>query len=88
MQSWVVVGDLEKEKEGTSLDGRIEHSCAIIVSFYRVDHTPGSRNPVLHTEQRMRNACSLAVPLKVAARRSIIFRGRDRFACARNLLVR
>lgn len=25
-----------------------EHSSTIIVSFYRVDHTPGSRDPVLH----------------------------------------
>lgn len=30
----------------------------------------------------MRNACSLSVPLKVATRGSIIFHGRDRFACA------
>ena len=84
MQSLVVVVDLEKrrKKERASMGQDRGHSCAIIVSFYRVDHTPGSRNPVLHTGQRMRNACSLAVPLKVAARGSIIFRGRDRFACA------
>lgn len=47
-QSWVVANDRRKKKRASMAGSYSEHSYAIIVSFYRVDHTPGSRDPVLH----------------------------------------